>query len=491
MTNYGIYIDGRWIESGSDQRIPSRNPYTGQVWATITQASADQVDAAIAAAQRAFDAGWGALPGVERAKLLSRLADLLDRNAEKLAVADTTDNGKLIRETTGQARFAARLCRFYAGYADKIWGKTIPLDNPGMFDYTMRHPFGVVLLVTAWNSPISLLANKLPAALVAGNCVVVKPSEHASVSTLEFCRLVEEAGFPAGVFNVVTGDAEVGRRLVSAPGFGKISFTGSPAVGREVAAAAARNLVPVSLELGGKSPNIVFADADLKKATVGAMSGIFGASGQSCIAGSRLLVERGVYDRVVEDLSQRSTAIRMGDPLDMATEMGPVANEAQLDRILSSVASAKREGARLVSGGGRASGPGLDGGYFIQPTIFADVDNGMKLAQHEIFGPVLAIIPFDEEAQAVAIANATSYGLASGVWTRDLSRSLRVTRAIRAGTVWVNTYRMSASQTPVGGIKESGYGRERGEEGLAEFMYSKNVMIDFSEDARDPFTLKT
>ncbi|HEX2889464.1 aldehyde dehydrogenase family protein, partial [Vineibacter terrae] len=376
------------------------------------------------------------------------------------------------------------------GYADKIWGNVIPLDQPDIMDFAVREPYGVVGIITAWNSPIALLANKLPAALAAGNCVVIKPSEHASATTLEFGKLVEQAGFPPGVVNIVTGDARVGRALVAGGGLDKVSFTGSPNAGREIAATAGRNLTPVTLELGGKSPNIVFADADMDKAVVGALAGIFAATGQTCIAGSRLLVQRPVYDQMVARLAERAQKIVMGDPRNPATEMGTAANEPQFRRILDYIDIARKEGARLVTGGGPARDGDLAKGLFIQPTIFADVDNTMRVAQEEIFGPVLSVIPFDEEAQAVAIGNASPYGLACGVWTRDVSRALRMIRAMRTGVVWVNTYRMVAAQAPFGGVKHSGFGRERGEQGLLEFTTSKNVMIDFSDETRDPFAVK-
>jgi len=491
LKSYHMYVNGNWIEASSGERFDSLDPYTQQPWASIPQASDDDVNQAIAAARRAFKAGWGRLPGMQRAKLMLKLADIVERDHVALSRIETMDNGKVIRETAAQVRFAARQLRYFAGYADKLRGAVVPLDSPEVFDFTMREPYGVVGLITAWNSPIALLSNKLPAALAAGNCVVLKPSEHASASTLEFCRMVEEAGFPPGVINVVTGDDRVGKAVSSAQGFDKISFTGSPAAGREVAAAAARNLIPCILELGGKSPNIVFEDADLPRAIVGALAGIFAAGGQTCIAGSRLLVQRGVYDKVVAELTRRAQGIVMGDPSDPATEMGTMANQPQFDRIMQSIERARDSGARLITGGGRPTAPHLKHGLFIEPTIFADVSNDMEIAQHEIFGPILAVIPFETEEQAVEIANNTSYGLAAGVWTQDLSRAMRMIYAMNSGVVWVNTYRMVASQAPFGGRKSSGFGRERGEEGLAEFTTPKNVMIDFSNEARDPFSAKT
>lgn len=487
---YKLYIDGIWRDSSSGQTMPAVNPFNQEVWAHVPVASTSDVDDAVLAARQAFESGWRDTTGLERAKLINRLADLIDANAERIALLETTDNGKVIRETRSQMGYAARVYRFFAGYADKIWGDVIPLDQKGVVDMALREPLGVIAAITAWNSPITLLANKLAAALAAGNCVVVKPSEHASATTLEFAALMEEAGLPAGVFNVVTGAAEVGQALVGHPGIDKVSFTGSAAVGREIAAAAGRNLRPVTLELGGKSPNIIFEDADIDRAVVGALAGIFGATGQTCIAGSRLLVQRSVYDQVVEALAQRAGQIVMGDPRDPATEMGTAANEPQFNRILAFIESAKTEGARLVAGGGQAEGDGLADGFFVQPTIFADVRNDMKLAREEIFGPVLGIIPFDTEEEAIAIANDTPYGLAAGVWTESVSRSMRMIRALRAGVVWVNTYRALAAQGPFGGMKDSGFGRERGEQGLLEFTTTKNAMIDYSGDKRDPFSMK-
>lgn len=475
----------------SGERFPTLNPFNQKSWATIAQADKTDVSAAVAAAREAFDHRWRGVPGIERARLMNRLADLIERDADRLGTLESTDNGKVVRETRAQMRFCARVFRFFAGYADKIFGKVIPLDRPDVFDYATLEPLGVIGVITAWNSPIALLANKVPAALAAGNTVVVKPSEHASVTTLEFAKLVEEAGFPKGVFNVVTGDVRTGKALVEGGGLDKISFTGSSHGGREIAAAAGRNLTPVILELGGKSPNIIFEDADIPKATVGALAGIFAATGQTCIAGSRLLVQRPVYAAVVEELARRAEKIKLGDPLDLATEMGTAANQPQFERILSFIDSARRDGARLVTGGEAARDGILRDGLFVKPTIFADVHNQMRVAREEIFGPVLSVIPFDTEEEAIAIGNDQAFGLASGIWTQNLNRMHRVSAALRAGMVWVNTYRAVAVQTPFGGVKDSGYGRERGEEGLREFLTTKNVMINLSEADRDPFQVQT
>jgi acyl-CoA reductase-like NAD-dependent aldehyde dehydrogenase len=487
---YRLYIDGEWRDGEGGAAFPAVNPFDQRIWAHIPTAGPADVRDAIAAARRAFET-WGRLPGVQRAKIMLRLADILEADADRMARLETTDNGKVIRETRPQMSFAARQYRFFAGYADKLYGSVIPLDQPDVFDYAVREPLGVVALITAWNSPMTLLANKLAPALAAGNCAVIKPSEHASVTTLEFAALAEQAGVPKGVINVVTGDGAVGRALVESPGLNRISFTGSPDVGRHIAASAGRNLVPVTLELGGKSPNIVFDDADFDKAIAGALAGIFGATGQTCIAGSRLLVHEAIHDRFVDRLVQRAAAIRLGDPLDPATEMGSAANEPQFRRILQFIASAREEGATLATGGAAATQAPLDRGFFVQPTLFTGVRADMRLAQEEVFGPVLAVMKFRDEAEAIHIANATRYGLAAGVWTRDVGRVHRMVRALQSGVVWVNTYRAVAAQAPFGGVKESGYGRERGEQALAEYTTWKNVMLDFSSEERDPFAMKT
>lgn len=488
---YQLFINNTHVAPDGEAYFPAYNPYSGQVHAMVPQASEAQVAQAITAARRAFEGGWAKTNGLTRASLLNRLADLLEENADRIAALETTDNGKVIRETKSQVLTAARSYRWYAGAADKIFGQSIPVDMKDVFDYTIKEPLGVCVLITAWNSPMSILCMKLAPALAAGNCVVIKPSEHASCTTLELAELTRQAGFPDGVINVVTGDYRVGQALSRNGRIDKVSFTGSPQVGAQIAADAGASLTPVTLELGGKSPNIIFDDADLDKAVVGALAGIFGATGQTCIAGSRLLVQRGVYETVLQHLAARARQIRLGNPLDPETEMGTAANEPQFKRILGRIAGAIEEGARLVTGGKAATGPGLDEGFFIEPTIFADVDNRSELAQEEIFGPVLAVIPFETEDDAIAIANETRYGLTSGVWTTNISRAMRMVRAIEAGTVWINTYRAGQVMAPFGGYKDSGFGKERGTVSLDDYLQVKNVMIDFSDDARDPFKLKS
>lgn len=479
------------VGAASGRSVESVNPATGEAWATVPLADTVDVTNAVTAARQAFDEGWGRLPGIRRAEHMHRLADAVEANADHLARIETTDNGKVIRETRAQMTFSARNLRHFAGFADKMRGHTIPLDNPSVLDFTVRRPYGVVGMITAWNSPISLLHNKLPAALAAGNTVVVKPSEHASVSTCELAQLALDAGLPPGVLNVVTGDAETGSALVDDERVARVSFTGGPAGGRAVAGSAARRGVPATLELGGKSPNIVFDDADLDLAVTGAISGIFAATGQTCIAGSRLLVHSSVHDEVVERIVARAQGIHLGDPLDPATEMGPVANGPQLERILGVLERARTSGATLATGGGRVQVAGLPGGLFVEPTVLMDVTPDMTVAQEEIFGPVLSVLRFDSEEEAFAIANSTRYGLAAGVWTRGLNRAHRAIEALDAGVVWVNTYRVSAAQAPFGGTKDSGYGRERGAEGLEEYSWVKNVMIDYSETTNDPFVVRT
>ena len=489
VRHYGLFINGDWTPAGQGAAFDAINPFTGDAWAQLRDADSAEVDAAVEAALAA-QPQWAATNGATRAQTLNRIANVIAAHAEEMAVFESTDNGKVIRETGSQMLFAARLFRFYSGYADKLYGSTIPLDSSTIFDYTTREPYGGVGLITAWNSPITLLCNKLPAALAAGNTVVVKPSEHASVSTLEFCKLLVEAGLPAGVVNVVTGGAETGAALVRHKDIAKVSFTGSPGVGRKIAAMAGEMLKPVTLELGGKSPNIIFDDADPEAATIGALAGIFGATGQTCVAGSRLFVQRGLYEDIVDRLAARAEAIRLGDPLDPAAEMGTAANQPQFDRIMQSIERAKADGARLVTGGARATGDALGKGLFVQPTIFADARNDMAVAQTEIFGPVLTIIPFETEEDVVAMANDIPFGLASGIWTKDISRAMRLIPQMKSGVVWVNTYRMVAAQAPFGGTKESGFGRERGEAGIMEFTTTRNVMIDYSSEARDPFAIK-
>jgi aldehyde dehydrogenase (NAD+) len=480
------------ISPAASQWIESFNPATGEVWASIPRCSSDDVDAAVQIARRAFrDPAWRGLTATARGKLLVRLADLIERDADALARIETQDNGKLLAEMGAQLRYIPEWFRYFGGLCDKIEGAVLPIDKPMMHAFTRREPIGVVACITPWNSPLLLLAWKLAPALAAGNTVVIKPSEHASCSTLAFVKLFEEAGFPPGVVNSVTGlPAEAGAALVEHPDIAKIAFTGGEAGGIAVYRAAAEGIKRATLELGGKSPNIIFEDADLERAVFGAISGIFAASGQTCIAGSRLLVQRSVHDEVVERLVAVARTARIGDPLLADTQVGPVTTREQRSRILGHIEGARAAGARCVLGGGVPEDERLGAGWFVEPTIFTHVSNDMPIAREEIFGAVLAVIPFDTEEEAIAIANDTPYGLAAGVWTRDIGRSLRMSQALEAGTVWVNTYRAVSYMTPFGGFKKSGLGRENGQRAIDEYLETKTVLIDMGSPVANPFIMR-
>ncbi|MEN5073174.1 aldehyde dehydrogenase [Isoptericola cucumis] len=484
-----MLIGGARVDHDPDHGLPVTSPVDGRELAVVADATPAQVHDAITAAADAFRS-WRKVPGVERARLMHALATIIEREADELAALETSDNGKLLRETRTQARFAARNYRFFAGLADKIGGRTVPLDAWDTFDYTLREPVGVAALVTAWNSPMQLLANKLAPALAAGCTVVIKPSELAPLTTLRLADLVAEAGFPDGVINIVTGGVEAGAALTSDPRLGRISFTGSVATGEAIQRAASATLVPVTLELGGKGANIVFDDADLERAVPGAVAGIFAAGGQTCIAGSRLLVHDSLHDKLVERVAEVARAIVVGDPTWERTQLGPVASERQRARILEHVDRARADGASLLTGGGVPDDASLAAGSYVQPTVFTDVSPSSALAQQEVFGPVLAVHRFADEQEAIEIANGTEFGLASGIWTSDVSRAHRVARELVAGTVWVNTYRYSAAQAPFGGTRKSGHGRERGVEAIDEYLATKNVLIDLSDEVRDPFSIK-
>lgn len=485
MKRYGLYIGGR--EVPCDREMESLNPFTGKPWAVVPDAFETDVDKAVAAAREAFDEGpWGQMTATERGRLMRKLADIIARDAETLAQIECKDNGKLYREMLGQWRYMAEYFYYFAGAADKLHGDVVPSDRKNFFIYTRREPLGVVGAITPWNSPGLLLVMKLGPGLAAGCTFVVKPSEHTSVSTLELAKRFEEAGFPAGVFNVVTGQGAIGAALVRHPGVDKIAFTGATDNGKRIAAAAADNLTRVSLELGGKSPNIVFEDADLEVAANGAIAGIFGATGQTCMAGSRLLVHESVHDKLVAKITERARQIRLGDPMMPDTEMGPVANEPQYKKVLDYIDVAKADGATISCGG--AGDPSL-AGYFVQPTVLVDVTNDMRIAREEVFGPILSVIKFRDEEEAVRIANDTRFGLAAAVWTQNVHRAHRVAHRLRAGSVWINAYRVVSFAAPFGGFKESGLGRENGIDAMREFSETKSVYVELYGEPRDPFML--
>ena len=492
MQQYVHYIDGRDSAPQSQTWFDSYNPYTGEPWARIAQGNADDADLAVQAAHRAFTSGaWPQLSATQRGALLHKVGDLIARDARRLAEIEVRDNGKLLAEMLGQLNYIPQWFYYFGGLADKIEGSVLPLDKKGYFNFTRHEPLGVVAAITPWNSPLLLTAWKIAPALAAGCTVVIKPSEFTSASTLELVRLFEEAGFPPGVVNVVTGfGRDVGAVLVEHPLVRKITFTGADSTGRAINEAAARHFKHVSLELGGKSPNIVFADANLDDAVNGAAAGIFAATGQTCIAGSRLLVQDTIHDEFVERLVALARSARMGDPMSMQTQVGPITTRPQYDKVLSYIAIAKEEGARLLLGGAAASNPECGNGWFIEPTIFGDVDNGMRIAQEEVFGPVLSVIRFKDEEDALRIANDVRFGLGSGVWTSDIGRAFRVSERLQAGTVWVNTYRAVSFMSPFGGYKDSGLGRENGAQAIREFLQTKSVWINTGAGSANPFVMR-
>ena len=487
MIQFENIIGGKAVKSTDS--FESFDPYTGKPWALIPKDGQAQVDEAVAAAKSAFRGDWRSMTATARGKLMVKLAELIARDTPKLADIETNDNGKLIAEMTAQVGYLAEWYRYFGGLCDKIEGSVLPIDKPNMFAYTKREPLGVVAAIVPWNSPLLLLAWKLAPILAAGNTCVIKPSEHASSSTLAFAKLFEEAGFPAGVINTVTGmPMEVGAPLVSHPDVAKIAFTGGEAGGLAVYAAAAAQLKTVTLELGGKSANIVFEDADVDNAVKGAISGIFAASGQTCIAGSRLLVHRSIHDRVVEGVVALAKTASIGNPALKETQVGPVTTLPHRGKVLEYMDVARSEGAEAALGGGVPEG--LGDGWFVEPTIFTGVNNKMRIAQEEVFGPILSVIPFDDEEEAFSIANDSPYGLAAGVWTQNIGRTYRAADALEAGTVWINTYRAVSFMAPFGGYKRSGIGRESGQEAINAYLQTKTVWIDAVGETANPFVIR-
>lgn len=487
---YDHFIDGESVAPSGGEHFESFDPYLGEAWAEIARGNSADVDRAVAAAQRAGEE-WGRMKPHSRGLLLYRLADVLEENADHLARTEVRDNGKLYAEMYGQCKSIAGWYRYFGGLADKVEGALIPTDKENILNYTKYEPVGTVAMITPWNSPLLLLSWKLAAALAAGNTAVIKPSEFTSASTIEFAKLVSQAGIPQGVVNVVTGfGSEVGAPLVEHDGVSMVAFTGSEAAGRAINEAAARSFKRVTLELGGKSPNIVFADADIDSAVPGVISGIFAATGQTCLAGSRLLVQRAIHDEFVDALVAMASEAKIGNPMDAETNIGPVTTRPQYEKVLKYIDIAREEGATTVLGGSASNAPGTQGGQFVEPTIFTGVTNDMRIAREEVFGPVLSVIPFEDEEDAIRIANDSLYGLAAGVWTADIGRAVRMSDQIQAGTVWVNTYRAVSFTSPFGGYKNSGVGRESGQESIKEFLQTKSVWISTEANTSNPFVLK-
>jgi acyl-CoA reductase-like NAD-dependent aldehyde dehydrogenase len=476
-----LYIGGQHVST--DDRMATIDPATGETLAEVPVASPAQVDLAVQAAADAFR-GWRTTPPTQRARLLWALADLIEEHSEELAAIEVLDNGKPIGEARAvDIALTIEIFRYYAGWTTKIAGSVPPNSIPGMLSMIRREPVGVVAAITPWNFPLLEVAYKLGPALAAGCTVVVKPSELAPLSTLRLMDLAEEAGLPPGVVNAIIGGPDVGAALVAHPGTAKVAFTGQTATGIEIARQAALDLKRVTLELGGKSPNIVFADADLDAAVAGAFGGIFFNQGEACVAGSRLFVEEAAEQEVVERLVAKAAEVRLGHGLDPATEMGPLISANHRRRVLGHVASARDDGAQVAVGGGEASPDGLERGFFIEPTVVRGVSNSMRVAQEEIFGPVLSVISWRSDSDLAALANAVPYGLAAGIWTSDTSRALRLAEELEAGTVWINTYGMFDVAVPFGGRKHSGFGRELGEEALEPYLTSKSVWVDLQSAA--------
>ena len=487
LPRYEHWIGGAPVAPAAGRYLPTAEPYSGRVWARVARGDAEDARRAVAAAQSAFTSSdWPAMTPSERGRRLWTLGDLIVAHADELAAVEQRDNGKLMAEVQSQVRYMGDYFKYYAGLADKVQSSVLPTDKQGVFAYTRYEAKGVVAIITPWNSPLTLTSWKLAPALAAGCTAVVKPSEFTSASMIEFARLFAEAGIPDGVVNVVTGlGPEIGEALVTHPDVAHVGFTGGAAAGRRIYEMAARGLKTVTLELGGKSPNVVFDDADLDRAVKGAVSGIFAASGQTCQAGSRLLLQSSIHDRFVGMLIDVAATARLGDPLQPETQIGPIATRPQFEKVMAYIDIARTEGARCVCGG--RPRPDLGAGQFVEPTIFVDVRNDMRIAQEEVFGPVLSVIRFDDEEDAIRIANDIEFGLAAAVWTRDLRRAMLMSERIKAGTVWINNYRATSFTSPFGGYKGSGIGRESGTDAIKEYLHTKCVWVSSDLDVPNPF----
>jgi betaine-aldehyde dehydrogenase len=477
------YIDGAWVDAVSGKTFTVLDPATREAIATAPDSGPADVDRAVGAARRAFDAdGWPRIPPRDRGRILFRIAQHLREHARRYAEIDSLDNGKPLAEALGDLDDAAACFEYYAGWATKIHGEVLPVPGEVM-NLALKEPVGVAGQIIPWNYPMMMAAQKMAPALAAGCTVVLKPAEQTPLSICELTREFEAAGLPKGVVNIVNGMGETaGAPIVAHPGVDKIAFTGSSAVGRTIMRAAADTLKRVTLELGGKSPNIFFADADFEAAVEGALFGVFLNQGEICSAGSRVLVQRPIYRQLIDAMVEKARKIKVGPGLAPGTKMGPLVSEEQYDRVLSYLEIGKGEG-RLAIGGGRPQGlpRGAEKGFFVEPTIFYDVDNSARIAREEIFGPVMAVIPFDNEEDAIRIANDTDFGLAAAIWTRDLFKAMRTIRRLRAGVVWVNHMQPAPVEAPWGGFKQSGFGRELGPAGLDEYLETKQVYINFDE----------
>ncbi|RBW61703.1 aldehyde dehydrogenase [Ruegeria sp. A3M17] len=489
LPHFQLFIDGAWTEGSASQVMTSENPATGQGWATFACASPVDVERAIAAAKRGLDdPEWRDMTQTQRGKLLYRLADLVAENAARLGELETTDSGKLLAETSAQTGYVADYYRYYAGLADKVEGTVLPIDKPDMHVFTSREPIGVVAAIVPWNAQMFLTATKLGPALAAGCSVVLKASEIAPAPMLEFAKLIEQAGFPPGVVSVITGDAEnCAIPLTRHPDVDRIAFTGGPETARHVVRNSAENFAVTSLELGGKSPILVFDDADLDGAANGLIAGNFGASGQSCVAGTRGLVHRSILGPLVERIAEKASAIRLGDPLQPETHVGPLCTAAQVHKIEDTLGKARGQGATIHFGGKAADRPG----NYMNPTLVECASPETETLKIEMFGPVMSLLPFDTEEEAIALANSTPYGLGSGVFTQNLARAHRVSKRIRAGICWVNTYRAISPIAPFGGFNQSGYGREAGVEAILDYTRTKTTWISTAQEPMaNPFIMR-
>ena len=489
IQKFKMYINGEWVNSSSGKEIKTLNPETNEVWATVPEANEEDVNKAVQAAQKAFDGSWSKLHPKERAKFLRNLGDQLRKNAEHLGKIETIDTGKLFKEIKSQAIYIAEYYDYYAGLADKVEGTVVPIDKPDMQVITTRIPIGVIAAIIPWNSQMLLTAVKLAPALAMGNTVVIKASELAPVTLLEFAKLVEKSGIPKGVVNVITGLGDpCGKALTTHNLVEKIAFTGGPETARHIVRNSAENLSQVSLELGGKSPVVLFNDADQENALNGIMAGIFAASGQSCIAGSRLYIQSKIYDEFLDKLVAKAEKIKLGAPMSPDTQMGPLNSFKQLENIEKNIKATIEQGGKLRCGGKRSNISNK--GYYFPATIIECKNHNLPTAENELFGPVLSVMKFDDEKNAIDQMNDNQYGLSSGIYTSNLGRAMRVSKAVRAGIVFVNTYRLISPSAPFGGIKDSGYGKEAGVESIKEFTRIKTTWFNTSEKPMsDPFTM--